>query len=346
MNTFEVHKAARAVEGFIIEDFSNWYLRRSRKRLWAEEKTQDKLAGYSTMYEVLLGLSKLVAPFIPFITEEVYQNLKTDDMPISVHLCDYIISDKKMIDRNLEEGMEKIRALVEVGRALRSKIGIKVRIPLNNATIICNKKIEELIRNLLELLNEEINVKKITFERDTSKFMTKTVRPNRSKIGPKYKEKAKQIIRKIEEMDKIKLYEELELKKEIILKIQNEKLKLTKQDFEIVETVKEKLAKIETEDVTLILNTKITPDLEAEGLAREIVRRIQSMRKELDLDVEDKIFTEIKIDTDKINSLKKWKTYIKGETRSREISYVNKPSGELVKKWDIDELQIELGIKK
>jgi isoleucyl-tRNA synthetase len=346
MKTFEVHKAARVVEGFIIEDFSNWYLRRSRKRLWAEEKTHDKLAGYSTMYEVLLGLSKLVAPFIPFITEEVYQNLKTNDMPKSVHLCDYIISDKKMIDSNLEKGMEKIRALVEVGRALRSKIGIKVRIPLKSATLVCDKKIEELIRDLLELLNEEINVKKITFERDTLKFMTKTVRPDRSKIGPNYKDKARQIIQKIEEMDKIKLYRELELKNEIILNIQNEKIKLTKQDFEIVETVKENLAKVETEDAALILDTKITPELEAEGLAREIVRRIQSMRKELDLYVEDKIFTEIKVDTGKINSLKKWQAYIKGETRSNKISYVNKPSGKLVKKWDIDELQIEIGIKK
>ena len=298
------------------------------------------------MYEVLLGLSKLVAPFIPFITEEIYQNLKTDDMPKSVHLCDYIVSDKKMIDSNLEEGMEKIRALVEVGRALRSKIGIKVRIPLNSATLVCDKKIEELISNLIDLLNEEINVKKITFERDTSKFMTKTLKPDRSKIGPKYKDKAKQIIQKIEEMDKIKLYRELELKKEIILNIQNEKIKLTKQDFEIVETVKENLAKVETEDAALILDTKITPELEAEGLAREIVRRIQSMRKELDLYVEDKIFTEIKVDAGKINSLKKWQTYIKGETRSNKISYVNKPSGKLVKKWDIDELQIEIGIKK
>jgi len=346
MTTFEVHKAAREVEGFLIEDFSNWYLRRSRKRLWIEEKTQDKLAGYSTMYEVLLGLSKLVAPFIPFITEEVYQNLKTDDMPKSVHLCDYIIPDKKILDNNLEEGMKKIRALVEVGRALRSKVGIKVRCPLNSATLICDKKTEELIKNLLELLNEEINVKKIRFERDTSKFMTKTVRPKHAKIGPKYKDKTKQIIQKIEEMDKIKLFNELESKKEIIIIIQNEKIKLTKQDFEIVESVKEHIAKTEIEDATLILDTKITPELEAEGLAREIIRRIQSMRKELDLDVEDKIFTEIKIDVDKINSLKKWQAYIKGETRSDNITYIDKPSGKLVKKWDVDELEIEIGIKK
>jgi isoleucyl-tRNA synthetase len=346
MKTFEIHKAARAVEGFVIEDFSNWYLRRSRKRLWMEEKTTDKLAGYSTMYEIFLGLSKLVAHFIPFITEEIYQNLKTDDMPESVHLCDYIVPDKKLIDENLEEGMEKIRALVEVGRALRSKVGLKVRYPLDSATLICDKKTEDLIKNLLELLNEEVNVKKITFERDTSKFMTKTVRPNHSKLGPKYKDKAKQIIQKIEEMDKEKLFKEIESKKEVTIAIKNEKIKLTTEDFEIVESVKENIAKTETEDATLILDTTLTPELEAEGLAREIVRRIQSMRKELDLDVEDKITTEIKIQKDKISSLQKWQDYIKGETRSEKISYVDKPTGKLVKKWEIDELTIEIGIKK
>jgi isoleucyl-tRNA synthetase len=176
--------------------------------------------------------------------------------------------------------------------------------------------------------------------------MTKTVRPNHSKLGPKYKDKAKQIVQKIEEMDKEKLYKNLETKKEVTLVIKNEKIKLTKQDFEIVESVKENIAKTETEDATLILDTTLTPELEVEGLAREIVRRIQSMRKELDLDVEDKIVTEIKIQKDKINSLKKWQGYIKGETRSDKISYVDKPFGKLIKKWEIDELVIEIGIKK
>src|SRR5512137_948950 len=125
--TFETHKAARAVEGFVIDDFSNWYLRRSRKRLWVEERTDDKLSGYFTMYEIFIGLSQLLAPFIPFICEEIYQNLKTTDMPESVHLCDYLIADTKAIDETLEQGMNQIRALVESGRALRSKINIKGR---------------------------------------------------------------------------------------------------------------------------------------------------------------------------------------------------------------------------
>lgn len=346
IKTFEIHKAARAVENFVIEDFSNWYLRRSRKRLWVEEKTDDKLAGYSTMYEIFLGLSKLIAPFIPFITEEVYLNLKTDSMPESVHLCDYIEPDKKQIDDKLEEGMEKIRALVEVGRALRSKIGIKVKYPLSSATLVCEKKIEDSIKDLLDLLNEEINVKKIAFERDTSKFMTKTAKPNHSKLGPKYKAKAKQIVEEIEKQDEQKLYQELTNKKQTIVNVDGEKIKLTMDDFQIVENEKPNIARTQTEDTTLLLDTTLTPKLEAEGFAREIVRRIQSMRKELDLKVEDKISTEIKIDAEKKTTLKKWEDYIKGETRSKKIAFVDKPSGKLVKKWKIDELDTEIGISK
>ena len=345
MKTFEIHKAARIVENFVIEDFSNWYLRRSRKRLWVEEKTDDKLAGYSTMYEIFLGLSKLIAPFIPFITEEIYQNLKTKDMPESIHLCDYVKFDEKLIDKLLEEGMEKIRDLVEVGRALRSKVGIKVRIPLSSATLVCDKKTEDSIKNLLDLLNEEINVKKISFERDTSKFMQKTLKPNHSKLGPKYKEKAKKIVEKIQELDKNKLYKEIQAKKFVKIRIENEEIKLMTEDFEIIESEKENIAKTQTDDATLILDTTLTDELEAEGFAREIVRRIQSMRKELDLDVEDKIKTEIKLDKNKVKSLQKWQDYISGETRSDKTSYVDKPSGKLVKKWKIDDIELEIGIK-
>ncbi len=339
--SFDIHKAARTVENFVIEDFSNWYLRRSRKRLWVEEKTEDKLAGYSTMYEIFLNLSKIIAPFVPFITEEVYQNIKTKDMAESIHLCDYYKINGKQVDEKLEQGMEKIRALVEVGRALRSKVGIKVKYPLSSATLVCDKKTENLVKNLLDLLNEEINVKKISFERNTEKFMKKSLKPNHAKIGPKYKEKSKIISQKIEEKPE-ELYNKFEKQKQITLDIQGEKIKLLEEDLEIVNTVKEHIAETQTDDVTLILDTELTPELEAEGFAREIVRRIQSMRKELDLDVEEKITTEIK--TEKQKSLQNWIDYIKGETRSEKISFVDKPSGKLVKKWKIDNIDVKIGI--
>ena len=342
--TFEIHKAARVIESFLIEDFSNWYLRRSRKRLWVEEKTDDKLAGYSTMYDVFLGLSKLLAPFVPFITDEIYQNLRTDDMPESIHLCDYLQPDERHIDENLEEGMRRVRALVEVGRALRSKVGIKVRYPLSSAVIVCKKDVEVLIKDLLDLLNEEINVKHISFERDTGKFMTKTVKPNHSQLGPKYKAKAKGIVAAIEELDEHGLYEDLTTKGEVTLGVAGEEIKLTMKDFKIVETEKEHIASTQTEDMILLLDTTLTPELEAEGFAREIVRRIQSMRKELDLDVEQQISTSVGISKEKQQMLKDWEDYIKEETRSQALIYEDKPTGKLVKTWDIDEVKATIGV--
>jgi isoleucyl-tRNA synthetase len=346
ISTYEIHKAARAIEGFVIDDFSNWYLRRSRKRVWVEEKTKDKLSGYSSMYDIFLGLSKILAPFIPFITEEIYQNLKSKQMPESIHLCDYLQPDIKAIDNNLEQGMEQIRELVEMGRALRSKIGIKVRYPLQNLTIVCSKEIENSIKNLLGLLEEEINVKAISFAKDTSHFMIKSVKPSYSHLGPKYKEKSKKIITALEQLNKQDVYKKLTKKKEIQITIEKEIIRLTNEDFEVIELVKDHIALEEAENVTLLLDTTLTPELEAEGFAREIIRRIQSMRKELDLDVEEKITTEINVNSQKQAALKKWEDYIKTETRSKMVSFVSKPKAKLIKKWKIDELEAEIGVQQ
>ncbi|DAC72278.1 MAG TPA: isoleucine--tRNA ligase [Thermoplasmata archaeon] len=346
MKTFETHKAARAIESFVIDDFSNWYLRRSRKRLWVEEKTDDKLCGYHTMYEIFVGLSQILAPFIPFITEEIYQNLKTSKMPESVHLCDYLTVDEKVIDEELDEGMEQIRALVESGRALRSKINIKGRLPLPSASIVCSKEIEKSTKPLLELVKEELNVKTISYARNTTSFMTKTVKPKYSHLGPKYKEKAKNIAQALEPMDKHLLYEQLQKKKDVILSVGGEKITLTADDFEIVEHEKEQFAKATVQDIVLFLETTVTPALEAEGLARELIRRIQSMRKELNLDVEDRIVTEVALDAVKRDALGDWKDHIKQETRSKTVAFVDKPSGILLKKWMIDELAVDIGISK
>ncbi|MBN2603411.1 MAG: isoleucine--tRNA ligase [Candidatus Thermoplasmatota archaeon] len=344
--TFELHKAARAVENFIIEDFSNWYLRRSRKRLWIEEKTDDKLAGYSTMYEIFLDLSKLIAPIIPFITEVVYQNLRHEEMPESIHLCNYLEADKEKVNKELEEGMQNIRDLVEVGRALRSKIGIKVRYPLSKATLVCTEEIETRIKPLLDLLNDEINVKEINFERDTSKFMEKTIKLNHSKIGPKFREKAKKIVEIIEGLDKKALFKELKKNSKTLINFEGEKITLDKDYFQIIETERENIAKTGTNEAILLLNTELTANLESEGFAREIVRRIQSMRKEMNLEVEDKIVTKIKIDHDKKEALNQWLEYIQGETRSKELSFTDKPSGQLEKKWDIEGVEVLIAISK
>lgn len=346
MKGFEIHKAARAIEGFIIDDFSNWYLRRSRKRLWAEEKTTDKLTGYSTMFDIFVALSRLLAPFTPFITEEMYQNLRTESMPESVHLCDYVVSDHRAIHEELEHGMDEIRRLVEAGRALRSKIGIKGRQPLPLASLVCSIKQEKETKPLLDLLKEELNVKAVSYSRNTSSFMTKTVKPNYSHLGPKYKEKAKIIAQQLETIDKHTLYEQLEKKKEVLIIFGTDKIRLMKEDFDIVEQEKEHIAKATVGTITLFLDTTVTPELEAEGLARELIRRIQSMRKEMNLHVEDRITTEITLDVEKKAALCDWIEHIKEETRSEIVSFVDAPIGTLVRTWTIDDLIVDIGIRK
>ena len=251
---------------------------------------------------------------------------------------------KKNINKQLEEGMDTIRELVESGRALRSKIGIKVRYPLESATIICDKKVKDSIIDIIDLLNEEINVKTISFEKDSSKFLIKSIKPNHSVLGPKYKENVKNISETIEKMDTHLLYEELAKKGKVEITVKGKKYILNEKEFVTVESEKEHFARTEIEDITLFLNTELSEELIAEGFARELVRRIQSMRKELDLDVEDKISSQIKVEKDKIKNLKSWEDYIKVETRSKDIIFTDKPSGNLIKKWKIDDFEIEIGI--
>ncbi|HDO19614.1 MAG TPA: isoleucine--tRNA ligase, partial [Thermoplasmatales archaeon] len=282
---FEMHKATRAIEDFVVNDLSNWYIRRSRKRLWVEEATEDKLACYSTMHELFTELSKILAPFIPFLSEAIYLTIKRKDMLESVHLCDYPDVNEDLIDENLEESMTRIRALVDLGRTLRGQIGVKIRYPLSRAIVVCSKETEKSISPLVPLLKEEINVKEVEFARD-------------------------------------------------------------KKDFE--EDIRnKKLAAIEEDDIILLLDAVLTPELFAEGFSREVVRRIQAMRKEMNLRIEDRIETQLMItDESKRIALEKWLDYIANETRSKSVVFIEHPEGELVKKWKIGDVEITIGISK
>jgi len=344
MESFEIHKAARIIEQFLLNDLSNWYLRRSRKRLWVEEKTKDKLAAYTTMYEMFLSLIKLLAPFTPFISEEMYQNLRSGDMKESIHLCNYPKTNMEFIDDDLESGMQQIRDLVEVGRALRSKIGIKVRYPLSEAILICSKETEDSIKGLVELLREEINVKEIKYQQNTDGYMDKELKPNFAVIGPRFKEKAGIVSKVLETLDKHKLYQEILEKGSYNVDIDGEEISLNIDDFEVVEKEKEGIARTETGGIIILMNTILTDELKAEGFCREVVRRIQSMRKELDLDVEQEIEIIIHLNEDNKKMLDSWIGYVKEETRSKDIQFSSKQEGSLVKTWTIDDDEISIAI--
>ena len=284
VENFNIHKATRAIEEFVIEDLSNWYIRRSRKRLWVEEESEDKLSCYSTLYDVFLALSKLSAPFIPFMAEMIYQGIRCKGMEESVHLCDYPEADDSLIDEDIEKAMDVAREIADMGRAIRSRAGVKIRYPLGRAIVVCEENVEKKISPLMSLVKEEINVKSVEFSRDTAEYL-----------------------------------------KEI-----------EKGDYLIEEG----------EKVKLIMDVRLTPELFAEGFSREIVRRIQSMRKELNLDIEDRINTQIAVEEEKIDSLSRWLDYIRGETRSENIDFTSQPGGDLVKEWKIGDTTVKIGIKK
>ncbi|RLF52967.1 MAG: isoleucine--tRNA ligase [Thermoplasmata archaeon] len=327
MDNYEIHKAARSIENFVINDLSNWYIRNSRKRFWQEEQSLDKLAGYSTLHEVLLTVAKLSAPFIPFITEKIYLEMGGKE---SIHLCDYPKVNEELIDKELEEKMEIVRKIVEEARALRAKKKIKIRYPLKEI-IITTHGLEEFE----ELIKEEINVKKVVFSKD-KEFLKEIAKPNFSKLGPKYKGEAKKIAEAIE---KTSLEE---LRKGRIV-VDGKEYEISQEDYVVEKKPKEGYEVAEIDGITIALNTIQTPELLKEGFAREIVRRIQEMRKEMNLEMEERIKVEISISKDRLDE---WENYVKNETRSNEIIYKQQPRGEYVKEWNIEGEKIIIGIRR
>ncbi|MCD6481607.1 MAG: isoleucine--tRNA ligase [Thermoplasmata archaeon] len=328
MDGFEVHKAGRLLEDFIVEDLSNWYVRNSRKRFWSEERDEAKMAGYSTLYEVLTTIAKLIAPFTPFIAERIYLDMERGE---SVHLCDYPTPNKTMIDKGLEERMEMVRKIVEEARALRAKAGIKLRYPLQEVMILAPQNLQEMEG----IIREEINVKEVKFVSDIHHFMEKKARPNYSKLGPKYREMARKVAEAIEK--------EKALEPGMKVEVDGKTYEIEEDDIILEEVPKEGYEVGEVDGIKIALNIVQTPELIKEGFAREIIRRIQEMRKEMDLEMEERI--EVEMDANE-EMLEGWLEYVKNETRSREIRFVAEPKGEHVKKWKIDEKEITIGIRR
>jgi len=344
-----VHIAVQAFEKFVVDKFSNWYLRQSRRRFWKNELDLDKKSAYITTYEVLVKLTKILAPFLPFLTEQLFHNLVkrlNPDVPLSVHMCSYPEFDKKQVDSQLSEDMNKILALVTTGRSIRSAANIKLRQPLSELIITTPLGKEELIKKYEEVLKEELNVKTVTLQESSDELVNYVVKPNFKVLAPKVRSAINNIGTFLENLEPSKASDyvkQLSEGKSIKLALEDKEYDLSPDDLEYRIEVHEGFAGEESEGYLLLFNSTITEELKQEGYVRDIIRRVQTMRKELDLEYTQEILLTIETDDFGVKSIENHIDFLKDETLSKELTFA-KPSEGYVKEWEFDNYKVSIGI--
>ncbi|MDO5689536.1 MAG: isoleucine--tRNA ligase [Tissierellia bacterium] len=324
MDIFEYTKTIRAISDFVIEDVSNWYIRRNRRRFWKTELDEDKKAVYGTTFEILVGVSKLIAPFTPFISEELYNVLVGGE---SVHLELLPEADPALIDNKLEEKMELVRKLVTLGRASREKVQIKVRQPLQD--IVVDGKYEELIGDLVPLMKEELNIKDVIFENDLSEFMDYSLKPNFREAGKVLGKKIKAFGAYLAEANPLELLGEFQ-KGPIQLELGGEQTQIPEEYVEIRVNAKEGFDVSMEGNVFVILDTTLTPELLSEGYAREFISKIQQMRKNSGFEVADHIRVEFSFGPEVQAAIEEHDAFIRTEILAEEMRFVQGRTGEEV----------------
>lgn len=310
---YDLNKVVKAVTEFVSEDLSNWYIRRNRKRFWASELDTSKKSVYITTYEVLEGLCRMIAPVVPFITDEIYTKLTGEK---SVHLASFPKYKKAYIDEHIETRMDLVRSLISIGRYVREEAKIKVRQPLNEALL--DGKNKELISDLVSLIEEELNIKKVVFVDDLNEYMNLSVKPNFKVVGKLFGPLIKEFQNKLENLSSTEI-NTLEKGNSITMIIGDKETKITPEMVDIRISSKEGFNVGMENNNFIILDTTLTEDLILEGIAREMVSKVQQLRKNKDFNVTDRIKLYYKGDQDIDKCLNKFSEYIKNETLSVSI---------------------------
>ena len=329
---YDLHKVVKALTTFVSEDLSNWYIRRNRKRFWGSELDNSKKCVYYTTYEVLKGLSKLIAPVTPFISEEIYQNLTGEE---SVHLAEFPSYDESLINESIEERMDLVRDLISLGRNVREEEKIKVRQPI--LEVILDGKNKSILEGLEELIKEELNVKEIIFEEDLSKYMNFKVKPNFKEAGKILGSKMKDFVKYLDNLsdDEIKCVNKGE-------SLTFEKIEITPELLDIKIESKEGMKVAMEDNKFIILNTTLTDDLIKEGVAREVVSKVQNLRKEKDFDIENRIKLYYNSNDYFEEVLKEFGDYIKDETLAVELI----KDSNLTNKYNINDIEVCLDVER
>ena len=343
LGNYKIPEAARALQEF-VDDMSNWYVRRSRERFWANGMPQDKINAYMTLYTALVTISKAAAPMIPFMTEDIYQNLVRSidkSAPESIHLCDFPEVNDAWIDKNLEADMDLVLQVVVQGRACRNAANIKNRQPIGQMYIKAGFELPEFFK---EIIADELNVKKVDFTDDVSAFTSYSFKPQLRTVGPKYGKKLGQIKNYLSNVDGNKAMSELKANGQLTFDADGEQIVLLEEDLLIDAAQTEGYVSDTDREVTVVLDTNLTPELIEEGFVRELISKIQTMRKEADFEVMDHIKVSMS-GNEKLEMIAKAnENILKAEVLAEAIFY-DCAEG-YTKEWHINGEQVTLGVEK
>ena len=346
MDEYEVTKAARAISDFTIDHLSNWYVRRCRRRFWKSEMNENKLAAYQTLYECLVTVSKLIAPFTPFLAEELFQNLNSvtkSEQIESVHLTD--LPEKGETDKELEQKMDVAQHVVYLVRAIRAKSNLKVRQPLKKLIVVIDKNMKDALSKMKDVILEEVNIKELEILEDDSTLVHKSAKANFKTIGPKFGKNVKTVAERIKNFNSADI-SSIEKGEAVSLEIDGESLSINIEDVEILS---EQIAGwiVESENgVTVAVDTQLTKELISEGLAREFVNRIQNMRKDAGFQVTDKINIAFSGNSDFVAAINSFANYISVETLAEKIENKIELNGGFLQDWKIGGDEIKIKIEK
>ena len=343
LENYQIPESARALQEF-VDDMSNWYVRRSRERFWAKGMEQDKINAYMTLYTALVTVSKIAAPLIPFMTEQIYQNLvcavdKT--APESIHLCDYPVAEESFIDKQLEVDMDEVLKIVVMGRAARNTANIKNRQPIGQMFVKAPHSLPVFYQEIIE---EELNVKKVVFTDDVRDFTSYSFKPQLKTVGPKYGKQLGSIKNALSEINGNEAMDTLNETGALTFTFDGTEVVLTKEDLLIDTAQTEGYVSEGDNTITVVLDTNLTPELLAEGFVRELISKIQTMRKEAGFEVMDHILVYSK-DNEAIEGiLKDNEEEVKSEVLADSIQFGT--AAGYVKEWNINGENVTLGVEK
>ncbi len=333
---YDLNKVTKYMVEFVSEDLSNWYIRRNRKRFWGSELDNSKKAVYKTTYDVLVGVTRLLAPICPYVSEEIYTKLTGEE---SVHLADFPVYDEKVINEEIETKMDLVRNLISIGRFVREETKIKVRQPISECLI--DGKNEKLIKDLIPLIIEELNVKEVKFVTDVTTYMNMTLKPNFKVCGAMFGKNMKEYQALLETLTQEEIAS-LSSKENVEKSFLDENLTITPEMVDIRISHKEGFDVGMENNEFVILNTELTKDLIEEGIAREFVSKIQNLRKAKDFNIVDRINITYTSDDEVKEAIANNKEYISKEVLALSIEF-NENDGELI---DINDHEVKVDIKK